>query len=429
VALANTLPLPRPLRLPAERQLLRPGHAGAVYDLDFAGGGANAAAITAAGLTFARSGAAWDMTGASYATGVPRIVSGSGFLIEGARTNLVTYASDYSQAYWTKNNATLTANNVVAPDGTTTASTIAESATTGALRSSSITISAATTYTASWHVKNNNATWLRFTVSLETALTNYVRCWVNTSTGAIGSATASGGSGITASAQSSTALGGGWHRVSLTFSTASATAVFLSMNTASADQGNTRANAGSGAGIGTAWATWQAQLEVGSFASAPIPTAGGTVTRAAETCTATRSDLAHGSLVLEGAMPPGTGAGQYLWAGDDATADNRVVLYGDATNLTLVVTAATVAQGALTATRPAALATFKLACRWSTNSLAMSLNGAAVTGDVSATIPTLTTERLGHGPSAGSEWHGYIRRVRRYVRPLTDAELVMATTS
>ena len=45
-----------------------------------------------------------------------------------ARVSLLTYSEDFSNAAWTKANATVTANSVVAPDGTTTADTLLETA-------------------------------------------------------------------------------------------------------------------------------------------------------------------------------------------------------------------------------------------------------------------------------------------------------------
>jgi hypothetical protein len=45
-------------------------------------------------------------------------------LIEKVRTNLVLYSEEFDNAYWSKQNGTITANTQVAPDGTTTADTL-----------------------------------------------------------------------------------------------------------------------------------------------------------------------------------------------------------------------------------------------------------------------------------------------------------------
>ena len=57
-------------------------------------------------------------------------------LIEPPATNLITYSSAYTNAFWTPYNAsgailTVTANTAIAPDGTQTASTITGGATSG----------------------------------------------------------------------------------------------------------------------------------------------------------------------------------------------------------------------------------------------------------------------------------------------------------
>jgi hypothetical protein len=47
-----------------------------------------------------------------------------GLLVEPQRTNLVFYSEEFDDAYWTKQNGTVTANTEAAPDGTTTADTL-----------------------------------------------------------------------------------------------------------------------------------------------------------------------------------------------------------------------------------------------------------------------------------------------------------------
>ena len=56
-----------------------------------------------------------------------------GLLVESGATNLVTYSEQYNQTSWFKLRTTVTANDAVAPDGTTTADRV-EITTTGAAR-------------------------------------------------------------------------------------------------------------------------------------------------------------------------------------------------------------------------------------------------------------------------------------------------------
>ena len=63
----------------------------------------------------------------------PVTLACKGLLIEEQRVNLLTYSDDFSNAAWTKTNATVTANAVAAPDGTTTADTLTASGANGTL--------------------------------------------------------------------------------------------------------------------------------------------------------------------------------------------------------------------------------------------------------------------------------------------------------
>jgi prepilin-type N-terminal cleavage/methylation domain-containing protein len=61
----------------------------------------------------------------------PVTKSSLGLLIEEARTNSVINSANFTNASWTKTNTTITPNIILAPDGTNTASKLAETATTG----------------------------------------------------------------------------------------------------------------------------------------------------------------------------------------------------------------------------------------------------------------------------------------------------------
>lgn len=73
-----------------------------------------------------------------------------------ARVNLLTYSEEFSNAYWIKSNSTITANSTTAPNGSTTADTITETATTAGHGFSSGLFSfvSGVAYTISVHAKN-----------------------------------------------------------------------------------------------------------------------------------------------------------------------------------------------------------------------------------------------------------------------------------
>jgi hypothetical protein len=97
-------------------------------------------------ITFARAS-----TGAYY----------DGQTVAKAEENLLLQSQTFDNAYWTKTNITVTANSTTAPDGTTTAESILETATTGShqvFRSAVITSS--NTHVRSVFAKPNGRNWL-----------------------------------------------------------------------------------------------------------------------------------------------------------------------------------------------------------------------------------------------------------------------------
>ena len=56
----------------------------------------------------------------------PVTLESVGLLIEESRTNLLTYSEQFDNAVWTKSNASITANAIIAPDGTLTADKLVE---------------------------------------------------------------------------------------------------------------------------------------------------------------------------------------------------------------------------------------------------------------------------------------------------------------
>ena len=399
------------------------------YDLDFAGGAATSADLAAAGWATTRATTAWDHLGRSYASGAARVVAGRGLLVEGARTNLCLQSQTMADAAWTAaGSLAVTANNVQAPDGTLTADTLTEGGASSLLRTTSaITIVAGTTYTASVFLKRGNTDWVRFIAGADTTTTNRANIWVNLATGALGTQN-NNGTGVTGTTTTITAIGAGWYRVSLTFSTSSATTAYLYLNTASGDNTGTRADVGGGAGVGGTLIAWQAQLEAGAFPSTPIVTTSASVTRNTESNVATRvaATLAQGSVLIAATAAPG-GDGlnsQHAWIIDDGTGSNRARVYRSlSNNAGMMVHAAAVIQADLVPGAVAHRAVYRTASRWATNNVAMSLDGAAPSTDAVATIPSMTAERLGHYIDGSAQLWGYLRRVQRVTALWDDATL------
>jgi hypothetical protein len=131
-----------------------------------------------------------------------------------AEENLITYSQEFDNAYWGKLNATVTANTVAAPDGTTTAEAIFETATTGNHRVDSGNIAfSALPYVFSVYVKPNGRDW----VVVQCGAGGSRAAWFNVTTGVVGTVQGS------VTSTSITSVGNGWYRCSVVATSTAAT--------------------------------------------------------------------------------------------------------------------------------------------------------------------------------------------------------------
>jgi hypothetical protein len=176
----------------------------------------------------------------------------------GGRRNLLTFTEQFDNAAWAKSGSTISADASTAPDGTTTADKIVETATTAThgVNPATFTFAATTAYTASVYVKAAERTWVYMQFSSAAFVSN-TRAWFNLS------------DGTTSQVQNSTAtitsVGNGWYRCTL-----SATSVAGGVSTTPLVMGaSTGTGVSSYAGDGTSGIlVWGAQLETSSTASA-----------------------------------------------------------------------------------------------------------------------------------------------------------------
>lgn len=201
-----------------------------------------------------------------------------GLLVEESRTNLALRSQEFDNAAWAKSNATATADQANAPDGTLTADFFKEDTTNGTHlvgAASNITISNGSVYTFSFYAKANGR--------------NYISAQADGISGFLGGnpsgfdlslGTATSTAGSTASI---VALANGWYRC-IIVATASGTTArpYIGLRTTSGTAFETyTGNNTSGVYL------WGAQLELGSFVTSYIPhlSSSGTVTRNADQVT------------------------------------------------------------------------------------------------------------------------------------------------
>ncbi len=176
-----------------------------------------------------------------------------------AEENLLTYSQEFDNAYWLKQDATVTANAIAAPDGAATAEKISMGSTsTWHAVYSVVSIVSGSTYTFSAYAKISEYSFIGLVVS-----SNQARRCFDISAGTIGSS-----AGLTNTA-SIVSVGNGWYRISMTFTANTTTTTNANLVVMSINSDPVTPSTGDGtSGI----YIWGAQLEQRSSATAYTPT-------------------------------------------------------------------------------------------------------------------------------------------------------------
>lgn len=322
-----------------------------------------------------------------------------GMLGEGARTNLLLRSEEFDNASWSKATCSITANQLVSPDGTVDADLYTASGANG-IASQVATISAASTNTVSCYFKAGSANFVRFRI---VGGADIKSVYFNLATGAVGSTDAPGAE-ITAFSGQIAAAANGFYRCIATITTATVTALTVGFVAA-------QSNAGNSAASDTIYA-WGAQCELGANASTYIPTTTVAVTRAI--------DLIR---LSDAALTAGLSATEGTWLIDmavDATTPSDAVLGGLSNNtpttndtmwtrapsglISSVVRSSAVDQTSfgtvLGNTRPART---KHAFAFRANDTCSATKGVAQTTDVTVTLPVAAMDRFWF---LGAPWGG-----------------------
>jgi len=343
------------------------------------------------------------------ATNTPRIEYGSGgevlgLLMEASRTNIGLQSQTFDNATWVKSEVTVTANQTVSPDGTSNADQSLESANNAPHRpTQDITVVSGTTYTCSLWLKDIGRRYFQIALGTGGFAANAHAFFDLTSAVVV-----STGAGATSSRIESYA--NGWFRCSVTAAatiSASAT-VFLNHSIDGVSTSYT-------GDVTKGFYLYGFQFEAGTFPSSYIPTTTVSVARTADSCIRTLStefSATSGTVVVAGRASPGQDAtnAQTVFDFNDATGANRIAVLrtaaGDTARYTMLNTSAQ--QGPLDGTFVNST-NYKAAIAFASNDLAYSFNGAAVTTDATATIPTITKLELGSATVGGVQGNCHIR--------------------
>jgi hypothetical protein len=385
--------------------LLRGKTEASPYSFDFANG-ATADRLAAGRFVFARAGTAYDLALGSYATGVPRIIN-SGLMLEGARSNYSLHSQDLEHTYWLLTAITVTANGgVTAPDGTSTADRLTETAGVAApvIRKNSYPSGPTGKFATSAYVAYNSRRWVH--MKMIDVATTEASAWFDMSSKTVGTLALATAGIINVDST--------WYRLWMGWSPGTD---FSSFRILHRPADNSEGNVTS---AGTEFNDYfQLQVEEGSFPSAPIPTVATIQTRATESCVRAVSPFMRGTMLIKAKSPLGIGSGeeQILYQSDDGTASNRVRLVRqDDLSTKLIVTTGGTSFTALSlgtwANDTSKLVGFSIS-----NGLVHGyMSGGALQTTMDATSPSCSRERLGHGGddvTPASHWFGVIASVQR----------------
>lgn len=209
-------------------------------------------------------------------------------LLETQRTNLALWSEQFNDATWTKTNASITANSVTSPDGTTNADTFESTTNSNAnvTINQSITIVSGTTYSTSIYVKANTQRFIFINFASSGSIQDFVTAIFDLNDFTLGQ-TAVGTTSGTLVSTSIQQASNGFYRITIVASINRTDGRFR-IGFAGAKTGNFIGSTGECAvsnTLGQSIYLWGAQLEAGNFPSTLIPTTTASATRVPDQCT------------------------------------------------------------------------------------------------------------------------------------------------
>jgi hypothetical protein len=324
--------------------------------------------------------------------------------------NIVTNLQIQSQQFdlWANTEATVTANVLMAPDGSLTADMLTDNAQNNVHRVFNSSNQTAAVYTSSVYVKKGTLPWVQLFAQIGVGFgANF-----NLTTGAIGIVTA----GATAAVQ---VLPNGWFRFSITYTAVAAVGNFhiLASLTDANIIGPTYV------GTGQTMYLWGAQVELGDLSSY-IPTTTATVFRSYDQLTYQKAgnyDGAIGSAYAECYLPTAQVGQQNVVLFTGA----GYPLYFEPSVHALAIYSGPVVAGLNTRIVGA---TNKSASGWSGATCSVVLNGGAPGTGAYTAIPLSTgIVGVGHINAGVQIIQGSIRNLKLYPTRLTDAQLQALT--
>ena len=346
-----------------------------------------------------------------------------GLLIEEARTNSAKNSEDITSFRWSNTGDTLTrtANQISAPDGTTTADKIAIPSGSGekGLQSSALTgTSIGTQITSSCFLKAAEHSYVR--VEMQGG-GNTVSVNVDLSDGSLISQVDSPDS------YAIEAYKNDWYRISVTSTTTSTSASALRVYIV--DSSGNKSFTGT---VGDGFYVWGGQHEVGGFVSSYIPTAATAVTRAADVAKITGTNFSSWYNQSEGTVftsitPFHVANNDFAYSINDGTSSNRIASLIGNSYSHYVVDGGSIQTQINYAGYTVNVET-KAAAAYATNDVAYATDGTVRGTDTSATIPVVDNLAIMADRSTLNGVSGHIKRLSYFNTRLSDDKLKSITS-
>ena len=366
----------------------------------------------------------------SVATGIPRIdypIGGGcpSLLLEPARTNLCIRSEEFDNAAWNNIRSSETADQAVAPDGTTTADELIEDATasnTHYIRKTSNITGTVDTYTISVFAKANTRDYIFLTM----LSTNSVEARFNVSTGVADLTNTTGlGANWTNRTYGIESYGNGWYRCYVTADHGNTSSIQPQIYVS---DGNRTYNGDAASSV----YIWGAQVEIGSYPTSYLKTEGSTVARIADTCnssgTSAEFNDSEGVLYCEIAALSDDLTSRVISITDGTLNERINIAYSSTTNqITANLIDGGVTQVAFTHTVSDITDFTKVAFKYKLNDCALWVDGVEVATDVVATMPT-GLDTLAFDQATNQDFYGRCKDLRVYATALSDADLTILTT-
>jgi hypothetical protein len=355
----------------------------------------------------------------SVASNVPRLDYTNGecpsILVEPQRTNLLTYSEQFDNALWTKENATISANAITAPNGALTADLITSTSASFSDILQPTSQASGNAYTLSCYAKKGSSDWIFLRLTFAAAAP---RVWFNLNTGAIGTIQ----SGLTASIES---VGNGWFRCSVS-GTASATPPADRIDIALAN-----ADASTSPNVGNSAYIWGAQLEAGSYATSYIPTTTASVTRNADVISKTGiSSLigqTEGVIYFEISNIANDGGVKAISLSNGSTSNTVEFAYYGNNEYNFIVRSGT-QQYIYASTLADVTQMTKFAFAYKQNDFALYINGTQVNTSSSGNIPSSMDRLQFDWANGGYGFYGNANTFALWKTRLTNTQLAQLTT-